>query len=776
MTGQVPRTLPIRTPAYPGEALDSWLEALASRLQASLADLVDALTPTARHATAGRPPRRSPADWTISLRDGEAFAIAAACQLGTPAVTALTLARYDGVGLRINHQTGKVDRNVLWGRTKGSRFCPACLAETGGRWRLSWRLGWSFACPTHHCLLADTCPACERMQRRTPHPQGQIPRPGTCANAAPRASGARPLRCGADLAATQTPAFPPDHPVLHAQRIVWGVIDSGTAGFGVYAASPQPAPAALADLRVLAEKILAGSPPGELGTVLPADIAAEYARVRALPHSRRNPAAPTTRPGFLAPARAAVAAAGLTAAVHALGLPDPHQAGAALRRLFRAEDADAWRAVHVSPVLHTVRLAALGHLPEPAGPPAPPGGQGAVPAAATRTRQTPTLFWPAWAVRLLPPLPGTSPQTRQRCLAAVFLTATTGMDLTRAAHGLGGAIDPRDAAPLHLRLQRDPRWPAALAALGRLARHLDEHPAPVDYGRRRRLAYHDLLPDPAWEQICRRVGVLPGQAGRARTARRWVFERISGMPADLAPPAFAVGSPHTRAELAAFTARLTPDLAAALDEHARQFLDHHGVHAEPVCWRPPLSLLDGLDLPGPDPTGYPPADVHRLVRGERLPARAAAARLGTTIDVIRCILDEYPAPPDPLAPGHTATAALRARLPKDELAALHHDQQLSLHTLAPRFGVSRQVLARLLDEYDIPVAAHRRRIPIDRDWLHEQYATNRRTLADLADELGISRAYLTRRARALGIPLRGRGTPSHARTLRPGRPGLCQTE
>ncbi|MFE1907623.1 TniQ family protein [Streptomyces gardneri] len=39
---------------------------------------------------------------------------------------------------------------------------PHCLAETGGRWQLAWRLGWSFACTRHHILLADRCPACLR--------------------------------------------------------------------------------------------------------------------------------------------------------------------------------------------------------------------------------------------------------------------------------------------------------------------------------------------------------------------------------------------------------------------------------------------------------------------------------------------------------------------------------------------------------------------------------------------------------------------------------------
>ena len=92
------------------------------------------------------------------LSDDDAAAIAASCQLGIADVHALTLARYDGIALRLDRQSGHVVRNLLWGRAAGSRFCPECLAQTGGRWQLAWRLGWSFACLIHSRLLADACP------------------------------------------------------------------------------------------------------------------------------------------------------------------------------------------------------------------------------------------------------------------------------------------------------------------------------------------------------------------------------------------------------------------------------------------------------------------------------------------------------------------------------------------------------------------------------------------------------------------------------------------
>ncbi|WP_374227332.1 TniQ family protein [Streptomyces sp. AC512_CC834] len=66
----------------------------------------------------------------------------------------------------------------------GSRFCPACLEETGGRWQVTWRLGWSFACIRHHVLLADRCPACLRTLDCAPTPAGKCPVPA-CAPARP---------------------------------------------------------------------------------------------------------------------------------------------------------------------------------------------------------------------------------------------------------------------------------------------------------------------------------------------------------------------------------------------------------------------------------------------------------------------------------------------------------------------------------------------------------------------------------------------------------------
>jgi hypothetical protein len=131
------RTLPLRVPPVPGEALDSWLEALARRSQVSVGTLTAAL------------------GWTVPASPGGLVA-------GIPAEVLRRIEYQAGL------PAGRLDDAVLDRyqplgpvRRRGSRYCPSCLADRDGRWLLSWRLGWTFACTTHGVLLCDTCPACE---------------------------------------------------------------------------------------------------------------------------------------------------------------------------------------------------------------------------------------------------------------------------------------------------------------------------------------------------------------------------------------------------------------------------------------------------------------------------------------------------------------------------------------------------------------------------------------------------------------------------------------
>ena len=163
------RTLPLRVPPVPGEAIDSWLEALARRHQVTVGTLVTAL------------------GWHMPGSPGGLVA-------GIPAQVLRRLEHQ--AGLPAGRLDGAVlDRYLPLGpvRRRGSRYCPSCLAERDGRWLLAWRLGWVFACTAHGVLLCDTCPAC-----------GQVPRSRTGRTSGSTRPAAAPTPSSGTSAAART--------------------------------------------------------------------------------------------------------------------------------------------------------------------------------------------------------------------------------------------------------------------------------------------------------------------------------------------------------------------------------------------------------------------------------------------------------------------------------------------------------------------------------------------------------------------------------------------
>ena len=141
-------------------------------------------------------------------------------------------------------------------RRRGSRYCPPCLAERDGRWLLSWRLGWVFACTTHDVLLCDTCPSCGQAPRSRAGRAGLNP-PGTCPNTIKRHE-----YCGADLREATANRLPPGHPALAAQHWTGTLLtldDTRPAGNGV----------ALGDLGIVGSWVLRQAPAGQFAGLGP---------------------------------------------------------------------------------------------------------------------------------------------------------------------------------------------------------------------------------------------------------------------------------------------------------------------------------------------------------------------------------------------------------------------------------------------------------------------------------------------------------------------------
>jgi AraC-like DNA-binding protein len=781
------RTFPIRLAPLPGEALDSWLEALAHRLNVRFGDVLGELG-LAAAVQHGVREVAVPTDWTIALRDEEAARIAHATGTDPQKLHDMTLMRFDGRALRIDQAKRQVNKHVLWGRPRGSRFCPECLADSGGRWPLTWRLGWSFACLTHNRLLADRCPDCGRVQRERPFSRHALPVPGRCGTLPSRTGDlAIPAGCGKHLTQAETLRLPAGHPALDAQRLILETIESGDASYGPYGLLPQSAMAALTDLRAVAGRILADLPAADLPKWAPQDLADVHLSTD---HDEEAQRGAQVRPGFMSPARAVSAAVAVTAAFRILRQSDIRQAGIVMRELVEAIREEFWQVSAtsidswgrgISPVLKGAYLAALGSSLRPSDQ-LRHRTTSSLPALPTtrriqvnqRARKIPAALWPSWAVRLSPP-DGAYPRILAPVLSSAVLLVGNPMELDEVATRLGPVTDARTISRLLQFLVDDPRWEAVTTAVTRLAAYLDDNDVPINYQRRRRLDYSGLLPTGHWLEVCRRTGALPGQGRRDTVARCVLFARISGLPVESAPDFASADEAYFRAETARLAATRTPELDAVLDEIARDFLAGHRVRGEPVTWHPPLSLLSDLDLPGPDPSLIDIARLHSLVQGRAHPVRHAAEALGTTVDAVRVVLDEHPAPAPPLtvaqarATGQVRRAA-RQVLTEKEFRRRYVDRHQSLYDIAKQTGISRKTLARLAAEYGITLRDgpqdYKRRGVIDRDWLLEQYVERGRTLSDLAREKNMSTTNMARWAHFHEIPLRSRGGATHDSFLR----------
>jgi hypothetical protein len=773
------RTLPIRVAPIQGEALDSWLEAFAHRTHSAFGDLLCAVGLSPYHGW-------GTTAWIVQLTPDEAEAISAATSVTGDTLNTMTLHHYAGRAVRIRPDTRMLSRAFPWGRGRGSRFCPACLDETGGRWQLAWRLGWTFACTRHHCLLADACPHCGAVQRRRTHVGDIIPRPGRCAHPATDAIGRAPDRCGADLTAAPVVSFGVEHPAIRAQRIIDAVLDVETPAFGVYRTAPRSRISVLADIRAVAGRVLAYATPQDLNAVIPADLVDAYRRAAEQIAPRwSGPARTDAKPGQAAPARAATAAVGVVAALKALDRPDVASAGDTLRWLVTSSR-ERGSAVHAtnmgwgngaSPVLTAVQLAALGPTLNPSGQlryrigsalpthPAPGTAHTTV-----MIRRLPSMLWPAWSLRLS--IPNCHQRQLRPALSIALLLVNSRLNLDEAAHLIGDPITGPAVSRVLQLLEKHDHWAGIRAALIRMADYLVDHGVPIDYRRRRRLDYSMLLPDKIWARICRDTATPGPGTVRATITRCFLFERLSGLPARDAPVTFDNNAFRTK--VADFPQHLTPELAQALGEHAREFLADQGIDDEPAVWHPPTDLFDGLHLPGPNPDAVDIAEAHRVLAGEAIKLGAAAARLGTSLDTVRHLLEIHPAPrPDPEpgtplpTPYKRAYASAKAVLSLERLADLYEREQMSLKAIAETVGVSRQTIVRLARDYGLPLREPQRRArtTIDRDWLYDQYVNKRRALPDIANEAGMSTANMARWAKTHAIPMRGRGGGSHSSAL-----------
>jgi hypothetical protein len=299
-------------------------------------------------------------------------------------------------------------------------------------------------------------------------------------------------------------------------------------------------------------------------------------------------------------------------------------------------------------------------------------------------------------------------------------------------------------------------------ALYRLADYLRVHGVPIDYQRRRQLNFDELLPQAAWERICRSTRTRPEGCA---TARQYLFERLSARTAFPSP--LPEDQERQYVSVLRFPIRLTPALGDALTRYSLEFLAAHGVRGEPVQWCPPLELLDGLNLPGVASATVDINELHRLVnlhRHGRLSLSEILQRLGITADVFRQGCDEHPTPRDPRKPPTQTVAVPRpgpayqkasSVLTPQRFVDLYETEGRSLSHIGAMVGVCKHTIAQLARDYGIPIKKPGwRKYEVDSEWLRDQHVNKGRSLAQISRDCGVSVRFLSSLAHRSGVPVR----------------------
>ena len=186
-----PHSLPIAPRPYSGETFDSWVQRLSAANFQALTHtfLALGLTERAHH-------RELPDNYGLHLTDGQFRAIDSAVGLGRDVIAPLLLATWiGGPAIGVDRQGAPIGDDARrfghqnWLYLGGSHYCPECLGENMGAWRLEWRLPWCFACVRHGRILLAVCPGCGQRAatgrtdgRLAPAFPGSVPRPGHCHN------------------------------------------------------------------------------------------------------------------------------------------------------------------------------------------------------------------------------------------------------------------------------------------------------------------------------------------------------------------------------------------------------------------------------------------------------------------------------------------------------------------------------------------------------------------------------------------------------------------
>lgn len=693
--------MPLACSPQPGEAFDGWLQRAAYLTCAFPAHLL-------KHLNINTEPLNLPGV-TLHSVPAELWPNLAAATDTQPVQWADVMDSPGTYAARIGQPQKPVAAYMAFRKT--SRFCPACLHDTGGVWPWAWSLGWYLACPIHHLLLVDDCPSCRGRHAPQRTPRYVVPgSPETCQRPCPSPETLGPAtpRCGHLLADAPTQEAPAALVTL-TERLL-----------------PLTNPAASPDEVASAHRLLlafAGLAHAAVNT--PFDSADPSPKARRLERLRV----------------AAAAAFDDQEAFTRLAAP------AAIRRRTQPKPSH-WTHVpdHLIELAVTQRRPHLNtydkmrwncYSPNTATPTETAGS------LRQFIRTLPGLLWPEWALRLIPDDFEISDRlARLHAVTLLTLPGWTGTTAQLVAAWPRPDVTAATTTRMLRLLNAHPHGERCLAALTHLTQHLRDGPSPINYERRRTLTDRITIPDDTWRDWCERSETPAGTGRKRLIAERWLTQTLIGRP-----PVNDI--PELDRHLRGFARTMPETLKTDLLTHARTLLDSNGMGREPITWTPPRDAVPEDLWCGPDP-----ADLtsDRQQAAERVPSARQAALLA------EMGLHREPAPPQPRRPKHLTETSLREEMTTEGV---------NVRVVAAKFGVNRKTVTDRCHRYCLPIRpAGRTKHHVDPALLRDLYLDQRLTLREVAEQTGISPTNVARRLRALGIPARPRGGASHRNNRR----------
>lgn len=642
------RRLPVRLAPAEGEAFSSYADRLAGDLGVPLSALLSATGAFDRSDGL-------PCGYGVVLARKRVEAFAHATGLDVRRVEKMLVG---SLGLTVfgRHDLG-VDvgssarfLTLQWVYLSASHVCPACLRDSGGVWKLAWKLPWSWACVRHRRLLVGVCPGCGRRtgagradRRTAPNYLGAVPVPGLCANPPTLGTGrvGRAARaCGYPLADAPSPDLGRQPAVLAAQRALDAALDGRPQTVGGEIVS---APDYFGAMRSLCALILYAARPddlpvvGSLGRVFETHVRGrdelDLERGLLVGGGRDGRAAPRARCFSRVPDDPALMAAIAPTALRSLAVGSsdalvdaiaPFVARAQARnrayagRLpgdfsFPTSLRCAYERSLVSRrtfVRQTGMQAQTGEKPRRYG---------------FTADEIPQLLWEEVCASLfLALIPGTRDVTTRRfcSMALVKLVRRCTWDEAAVALGLSDCTGSVLACALVSRLTRAGTADLFATRLEALARRLDTGEALTNYGARRRaLAEFVDIEALDWRNICASAASRPGKpGGRRRFAAAWLWVYLTEGDHRLAPALQAQDASSERDCYRRFVMRDLPGLRPELARYGASLAASLGLGGEANWSEPALGRSCAVAslvsrLPSPPRSGRAP----RVPRGKGPP-------------------------------------------------------------------------------------------------------------------------------------------------------------